>query len=153
MLKSDFSVSFVLNYNFRNIPMSNIYKLMHYHDILYFTSFFVVVIQHFDQIEQYISRCDHLPANDEWAQAENCSGTHHYKCALGELVKRNCTNQIKISVVVIRCIRIPNKFVHVLFISYSYVVNAMYVFLFWFMYTYQIYNLSILQYYFPSKHN
>lgn len=83
------------------------------------------MIQDFDQIEQYILRCDHLPANAEFVQAENCSGKHHYICASGELIKMNHINQIKISVVVIHCLRIPNKFVHVLCKSYSSVVKVM----------------------------
>ncbi|XP_071143387.1 uncharacterized protein [Mytilus edulis] len=39
------------------------------------------VIQFFDQIEQYILRCDHLPTKAELVQATNCSGKHHYVCA------------------------------------------------------------------------
>ncbi|VDI08364.1 Hypothetical predicted protein [Mytilus galloprovincialis] len=63
--------------------MSNINKLIHYHVASYFTSVSFVVIQYFDQIEQYISSCDYIPANTEFAQAENCSGKHHFKCDPG----------------------------------------------------------------------
>lgn len=100
--------------------MSNIDKLIHYNVASYFTFVSFVVIQYFDQIEQYISRCDHLPANTELVKAENCSEQHYYKCASGKHIKRNNMNQIKISVGVIRCLRIRNEYVHVPRRSYSY---------------------------------
>lgn len=78
------------------------------------------MIQNFDQIEQYILRCNYLPANDEFVQDENCSGKHHYKCASGKHSERNNTNLSTMSVLVIHCLRISNTYVHVLCISYSY---------------------------------
>lgn len=75
-------------------------KSIHYHVDSYVT---FAVIQNFDQIEQYISRCDHLQKNDELVRAENCSGKHLYKCVSGKHIKRNNTNQIKINVIVIHC--------------------------------------------------
>ncbi|CAG2248513.1 unnamed protein product [Mytilus edulis] len=54
-----------------------------YRQKLYIDNSDKTVIQYFDQIEQYISSCDYLPANTEFAQAENCSGKHHFKCDPG----------------------------------------------------------------------
>lgn len=104
--------------------MSTIEEMIYYQVASYFIFVFFVVIQYFDQIEQYISSCDHLPANTELVQLENCSRKHPYKCASGKHIKRNNTNQIKTSVVVIQCLRISNTCVHVLCISYLYQGNA-----------------------------
>ncbi|XP_071143388.1 uncharacterized protein [Mytilus edulis] len=52
-----------------------------YRQKLYMDNSDKTVIQFFDQIEQYILRCDHLPTKAELVQATNCSGKHHYVCA------------------------------------------------------------------------
>ncbi|CAC5371760.1 unnamed protein product [Mytilus coruscus] len=51
-----------------------------YRQKLYMDNLDKAVLQDFDQIEQYISRCDHLPTNNVLKKAENCSEKHHYIC-------------------------------------------------------------------------
>lgn len=134
--------------------MSTIDKLIHYNVASYFTFVSFVVIQYFKQIEQYILRCVYLPANAELVRFKNCSGKHHYKCASGKHIKRNNMNQIKISMIIFHCWRISEKIVHVLCISYSYVVKVMYLLLVWLTYTFQIYNCLVgPSYNYISPHN
>ncbi|CAC5374864.1 unnamed protein product [Mytilus coruscus] len=51
-----------------------------YRQKLYIDNLDKTVLQDFDKIEQYISLCDHLPTNNVFVKAENCSRKHHYKC-------------------------------------------------------------------------
>lgn len=100
---------------------------------LYFTSVSVVVLQDFDKIEQYITRCDHLPTNAVLQIAENCSEKHPYICTPGKTCKMNNTKQIKL---------------RILKVAVTY-----YLGLVWFTYTYQLTGMSIFEEYFHSEQN
>lgn len=123
--------------------MSNIDKLIHYNVASYFTFVSFVVIQYFDQIEQYILCCDYLPVNDEMINGENCSEKHHYKCVSGKHIKRNNMNQIKISMVIFHCLRISTNKLY-MFCAYQIHMSwRLYLLLVWLTYTFQIYNCLV----------